>query len=564
MQNNFTLHPILGQVLHKRGLTQKAQLEEFFSWDLKSIPSFSKLKDVSIAAKRIAKAVLNDEKIAAFGDYDADGTTSLALLWHFFKLLNIEIDLLQPSRFVEGYGLHISSVDKAQELGAKLLISVDCGITAHETANYAREKNLDLIITDHHLDSGTGLPEAFAVVNPNRQDEDANSPFAALAGVGVAFFLCTQVRTELILQGIDVPSLYPLLQFVAIGTICDLAPLNSLNLKLCRHGLHAMPKTTFWGIRAFLAPEEREEASVPGDKIGFYIGPMINSKGRLEHPEEALRLLTAQDEETAREYHTRLEIANNERKFVQNQIYGEAKEDILNSIEGGKLDIAIAYAPHWHEGVIGIVASKLVDNFKVPALVFTQSQEEGILKSSARSVGELNLYELLHNCQEYFLKFGGHEKAAGLSLKEENFASFKQKIQAEIQKIPLQLRMPNSYYDLELSPEQINVELAQQLSIMGPFGPHNEKPVFHLKDFQIESFKLMKDIHVRWFFSSKKNPQIKLQAVSFNFVGKWGVPHPQEIFRMQDEVNLKAEFFLDINKFNGKSFLQLQVQKFIY
>ena len=242
------LHPVIKSLFLKRGLNQNQQ-EEFLSWDLKSLPELTDLQDITKAAQRIKKSMSYGKKIGVYGDYDVDGTTSCALFWQFFKSLNYEnVVLIQPSRFVEGYGLHKSSIDDALSQDIDLLITVDCGITNTEAALYSKEKGLDLIITDHHTDACEAMPEAYAIVNPNRRDEPENSPLKTLAGVGVAFCVCLEVKNLLESEGKVCPSLYPLLEYVAIGTICDLAKLTPVNLKLVRHGLKKVKESSFLGV----------------------------------------------------------------------------------------------------------------------------------------------------------------------------------------------------------------------------------------------------------------------------------------------------------------------------
>ncbi len=417
------LHPIIQRLFEKKGFDQK-KIESFLSWDLKSIPDLTKLKDLSIASKRIIQAIELNQKIGVYGDYDVDGTTSCALLYHFFKILDVEIDIVQPSRFIEGYGLHLSSIDEAVEKNIKVLITVDCGITNNEAADSAKEKGLDLIITDHHKDARETMPNAFAVINPSRRDEDQDSELKTLAGVAVAFALAVQIRADLMAFGKTIPSLYPLLQFVAIGTICDLAQLSPVNLKLVRHGLKLLKETQYPGLRAFFTAEELKAKTIPSEKLAFQIGPLINSKGRLDNPELALGLLIAQTPERARECYEHLVNCNQERKFIQNEVFKEAREQVLKDRKQVGFEkehlISIVYQPHWHEGVIGIVASKLVDTFKVPAIIFTDSEHSGIIKASCRSAGTLDIFNLLKKNEHLFIKFGGHKAAAGLSMKKEN------------------------------------------------------------------------------------------------------------------------------------------------
>jgi single-stranded-DNA-specific exonuclease len=351
-----TLHPALQRLLAKRGLTGE-EARQFLSWNLKDIPDITQLKDMAKAAERIIQALKNGEKIGVYGDYDVDGTTSCALLYHFFQILKTPIEMFQPSRFVEGYGIHPVSIDNALEKNVQVLISVDCGISNIETADYAQQRGVDLIITDHHRDAAAHIPRAFAVINPNRRDEDLSSELTSLAGVGVAFALAVKVRELLIQQGQEIPSLYPLLCYVAVGTICDLAYLSPLNLKLSRHGLKQLSQTPYAGLRVFFTEDELK-AGINSEKISFHVGPMINSKGRLDHPERALQLLCSSTIEEARLHYQHLEISNRDRRIIQAEVVEEAKHEVKKHLTSSSV-INVVYAPHWHEGVVGIVASKL-------------------------------------------------------------------------------------------------------------------------------------------------------------------------------------------------------------
>lgn len=554
------LHPVIQRLLKNRALGPE-EIKDFFSWDLKALPNLTELHGLKEASSRIIKAMQAGELIGIYGDYDVDGTTSCALLYHFFQFFGIEIDLVQPSRFVEGYGIHPPSIDKAISDGVGVLITVDCGITNNEAAEYALERGLDLIITDHHTDAREEMPKAFSIINPNRRDEPQDSPLRALAGVGVAFCLCLQIKQDLEAQGESCPSLYPLLQFVAIGTICDLAPLNPTNLKLVRHGLKQLPKTQYPGLRIFLSPEERDFTFISSEKLSFNIGPMINSKGRLDHPEMALKLLITNDSDEAYNLYSHLEVSNRERKFIQAEVFKEAKEQVLRNIRSDDFKIAVVSNPEWHEGVIGIVASKLVETFKVPAIVFTMSESPGILKASARSAGELNLFEALNECSDLFIKFGGHKAAAGLSMPEENLEELKIRLNDLLSEIPLIQRTQQDLYDLEISSDEIDVKLVKELERLEPYGMGNAKPRFKMTDFRLESYELLKDIHVRWSLSSKSGA-FPLKGISFNYVDKWGIPDPKEVFEAQEKgETLSCYFTLGINRFRGNETLQLMIDK---
>jgi len=559
---NTTLSQSIKKLLQLRGHTTEAAMKNFFSWNLNELPDLAVIPDIDLAAKIIVESVEAKEKIGIFGDYDADGTTSCALLSYFFKMLFTEVTLFQPNRFSEGYGLHRSSIDNAINAKISLLITVDCGITDVESAAYAKELGLKLVITDHHMDTKDELPEALAIVNPNRRDSTCNTELKNLAGVGVAFALALRMRQLLLDKGLPCPSIYPLLQFVAIGTISDLAPLSPANLKLCRHGLKQMVNTSYPGIAVFISPEERAFETIPSEKVSFTIGPMINSKGRIDHPGDSLGLLVASDDKSAFQYYSQLEISNKERRFVQGEIFSEAKKIVISEIGSDQPVISVVYKPDWHEGVIGIVASKLVDNFEIPAICFTNSSEQGVIKGSARSAGPLDLFKILTELKDYFIKFGGHRAAAGMSMKRENFEPFKKAITDKLKLIPAIERTEEDRFDLFIKFSEITPKLIKDLSLLEPFGMGNEKPIFRMNDFKIDSYTILKDSHVKWFFSSKKPPTMKLQGISFNYMGKWNQRDPSELFKIQDERELTAQFVLGLNRFNGNEYIQLMVQKF--
>lgn len=554
------LHPVLVRLFKKRGFSP-LEVQDMLSWNLKDLPELTNMIDLAKASERILRAMNENETIGVYGDYDVDGTTSCALLWHFFKMIGVTVEVFQPSRFIEGYGIHDSSIEAALEKNVKVLITVDCGITNVATAEYAKGK-LDLIITDHHRDAAPTIPEAYAVINPSRRDEPENSELKPLAGVGVAFALALQIKNDLAKKGVETPSIYPLLQFVAIGTISDLARMSPLNLRLTRHGLKQIPTSGYPGIKSFFNPEELKVQMVSSEKISFHVGPHINSKGRLDHPDRALRLLIADTFAECREHYTHLEVANRDRRVIQAEVFEEAKQDVIKSMNGQDLLINIMYRPHWHEGVIGIVASKLVETFEVPAIVFTNAEEDGVIKASCRSAGELNIFELLEQCKDLFIKFGGHKAAAGLSMKKENFYIFKDRMNELLKPIPFSLRTKTRTFDVEVGIEEINSNLLKDLEKLEPFGPGHEKPVFRMKNAIIQSYRIMKDAHVRWTFSGI-NSKVSVQGISFNYLGKWNEMTPEELFELQGKAGLTVQFTLGVNRFNGNETIQLMVEKLL-
>lgn len=314
-------------------------------------------------------------------------------------------------------------------------------------------------------------------------------------------------------------------------------------------------------MRAFFAPEELDVMTISSEKISFHVGPHINSKGRLDHPERALKLLICDNAKEAREHFSHLEIANRDRRLIQAEVFKEAKEDVIKSLSGEELLINILYRPTWHEGVIGIVASKLVETFEVPAIVFTNAEENGVIKASARSAGDLNIFDLLDQCKDLFIKFGGHKAAAGLSMRAENFQAFKARMNELLKPIPAPLRTKSQAFDIEVDIEEINAGLVKSLEMLEPFGPGNERPVFRMKNALIQSYKLMKDVHVRWSFAGSGDKKIQLQGVSFNYVGKWNEPSPEDLFEYQAKAGLMVQFTLGVNRFRGNETIQLMVDR---
>jgi single-stranded-DNA-specific exonuclease len=398
------------------------------------------------------------------------------------------------------------------------------------------------------------------VINPSRRDEPQDSPLKPLAGVGVAFALALQIKNDLALKNREIPSIYPLLQFVAIGTISDLAAMSPINVRLTRHGLKQIPTSSYPGVRAFFKPDELNAGIISSEKISFHVGPHINSKGRLDHPERALKLLIAGSVKECHEHFSHLEMANRDRRAIQAEVFEEAKKDVIQSLKEEDQLISILYKPHWHEGVIGIVASKLVETFEVPAIVFTDAEEKGVIKASCRSAGGLNIFDCLNECKDLFIKFGGHKAAAGLSMRKENLSEFRSRMKSILKPMPAILRTKISTFDLEVGIEEINSQLIKDLDKLEPFGPGNEKPIFRMKNARIQNFKIMKDAHVRWFFTGT-NSKIQLQGISFNYMGKWNELSPEEIFNLQNKSGITIQFTLGLNRFNGNETIQLMVDK---
>lgn len=561
----YEINPLIQQWLFKLGMSLE-DYAQLTSWDLNKLPDFFQLKDMSVAVDRIINAMNSNEKIAIFGDYDVDGTTSCALLYRFFQKIGYHVHLYQPSRFIEGYGLHPVSVEHAVNDGIKLLITVDCGTTSIDAANTAIKLGLDLIITDHHKDAAEKQPECIALINPNRRDEPAG-PMQALAGVGVAFALSICIREKLISYGKTISSIYDLLPYVLIGTISDLAALNAMNLILCRHGLKALLKSHDLGLKRFLEKKEISLEYPDSEFISFYIGPMINSKGRLDHPEIALQLLTANQPNDINRYFETLLQSNGERKQIQNKVFEEAKKDVqLEFQENQNLPALIVYRPDWHEGVIGIVASKLVEEFKRPALIFTNTENKEHIKASIRTALGIDIFNALKSHEHFFVKFGGHKAAAGLTLEKNRFNDFKKSFMQYMNETIAKVDMEKqSAPILEIDFSDIDGRLLSDIYKLAPFGQGNPMPKWRISGVQIQRFEILKEHHIKWHFVSQNNTSQNftksLSGITFNFLKKYSYKFLEEL--NENQQNLQVDAWIKVNQFRGNCYIQLHVDQII-
>ena len=574
LAETLNLHPLVLKIMLKRKY-QEIEIKDFFQGSLKQIPPFTELKDMDKTAKFLAQAILENKSIGIYGDYDVDGTTSCALLIHFFKLCGLEnIKGIQPSRFKEGYGLHESSIDDALNQGMEILITVDCGITAVAPAAYANEKNITLIITDHHQDIAQDLPAAFSIINPNRRD-DQHKDFSSLAGVGVAFALSVCIKEELKNLGKEIPSLYSLLPFVAIGTLADLAQLNFVNRLLVGYGLKALEKTTIPGLKMLYdhyAPSNKD--CIKSDMVGFGIGPLINSKGRMDHPENALTLLTSSDVQECEQMFQDLQAMNQTRKDTQKRITEEALKLIGREINTGEHShIVIAYSREWHEGVIGIVAAKLVDHFSRPAIVLANDAHlNGYIKGSARAPKGFSLLKYIDQVKNLLHKFGGHSAAAGMTLQEDHLLDLKDQLNKIIAvDYPDGIPNPAIDIDLDISLEDITYDFFMALGRLEPFGNGNQTPTFKINNIILEDFSILRGGHLQWVIGNGVTGFGKrsLKGISFNYLNKTTKTPPQDIINKQKVVNESKQKISVIariqeNVYKERRSLQLEVIEFVF
>ena len=472
LSSELGVDPVLAELLVQRGVHTFEQARAFFRPNLNDLHNPFLMTDMDKAVERVHDAVVSREKILVYGDYDVDGTTAVSLVYSFLSRLTSQLDFYIPERYDEGYGVSYKGIDWAAENGFGLIITLDCGIKANEKVEYARSKGIDVIICDHHLPENE-LPKAVAVLDPKR--EDCNYPFDDLSGCGVGFKLVQAYS-----QKYDIPfeTLIPLLDLLVVSIASDLVAVTDENRILAHYGLKQLNGNPREGLLAMIHLSGLEPTHLSIDDIVFKIGPRINAAGRMESGRMAVELLTAKDEATAIRIGTEINEHNNERKNIDRRITQEALEMVRsgNCLSSG--NATIVYNPLWHKGVVGIVASRLVEAFYKPTIVFTKSQE-GLVTGSARSVHGFDLYDAIESCSDLLENFGGHLYAAGLTLKEENLMTFCERIENSISKaiIP-EMQTPVVDVDAKLNFSQITPKFLRILKQFQPFGPGNSAPVF--------------------------------------------------------------------------------------
>lgn len=460
------------------------------------------------AVVRIREALAKQQRISVYGDYDVDGITSCAILVKLFKNLGGNVDYYIPTRISEGYGLNKEAIDAIHNQGTELIITVDNGISSYEEVKYASALGLDVIITDHH-EPQQQIPEAVAIVNPKQKD--CNYPFKELAGVGVALKLahalidtdtCSKLHQEF-------------LELAAIGTVADMVTLLDENRIIVKNGLENLGNTNNKGLSAMMALLNLKDNSIESGKISYLLAPRINAAGRIADPRIAVELLLSEDETHAFELATKLEKINQERQAIEAKVLDEAKELIKQKLDLDQDKIIVISSPNWHPGVIGTVASKLAEIYGRPCILIAEHKGEG--RGSGRSILGFNLFKAISDLSHLLIKFGGHEQAIGLNIKVENITVFRENINQLHRDIfeKVDLR-PKLDIDLELNQRDINIQLAQQLELMKPFGYGNPKPVFMCKNLHIQDSRTVGngDKHLKL---NLKSYEANIDAIGFNF-----------------------------------------------
>lgn len=545
LQDELGIPEVIAHLLALRKVDSFDKARQFFRGDLSHLHNPFLMADMDKAAIRVAAAIRNGEKILIYGDYDVDGTTATSVLYLFLRSFGVDVSYYIPHRFDEGYGVNRQAVERAAAQNIDLFISVDCGITAIEEAEVARQKGLDLIICDHH-NTGDSLPVAEAVLDPKRTD--CSYPFSGLSGAGVAFKL-TQAVTETLGLSAELPFQY--LDLVAISTASDIVPIVDENRILMREGLKRLNNKPRTGLKALLEQVGMQPGFITTSNIVFSIGPRINAAGRMGDAEQAVKLLVSENPAEAKTQAYKLETINKERRNFDKKATEEAKKIISESYNLDSTAAIILHRESWHLGVIGIVASRLVDSYHRPAILL--SSVDGLLRGSARSIDGFNIYDAINECSDLLEEFGGHAFAAGLSLKPEKLDLFRKQLNEVIAgSLSKAEREPQLKVDYSLDLGNINRRFWKLLSQFRPFGPENMKPIFTSENINVVGVpSIVGQGHLK--MKLRQNGSGVFNSIGFNMHEYL----PQVRNAGKDDIQIA--YNLEENYWNGKHTLQLKL-----
>jgi single-stranded-DNA-specific exonuclease len=547
------VHELIATLLVQRGIETFEQARQFFRPSLDDLHNPYLMKDMDKAVARIESAITNGENILVFGDYDVDGTTAVSLVSSYLKSYYPNVATYIPDRYDEGYGISFKGIDFADDNGFTLIIALDCGIKSIDHIAYANEKNIDFIICDHHR-PGNELPNAVAILDPKR--EDCSYPYDELCGCGVGFKLI-QALGENRNQTIEDLLIY--LDLVATAIAADIVPMTGENRILAKFGLEVINTNPRPGIKALVQNVKKKVLTITD--VVFIIAPRINAAGRIKHGNEAVALLTEYDFDQAEKFASEIEQHNTDRKDLDKQITIEALDQIEINEETDKFT-TVVYNENWHKGVIGIVASRLIETYYRPTIVFTKSGDK--LAASARSVKEFDIYNALEASSDHLEQFGGHMYAAGMTLKEENYQKFKNAFEKVVSEtIHPDLLTPEILIDAEINLTDINEKLVRLLNQFEPFGPQNMTPTFMSKNLKDTGFakQLGKDEeHLKLYIKQNNIEKLASRDSAAPRVGAIGFGLGNKLQLVKNQKQFDAVYCIDENEFNGNVTLQLRLK----
>lgn len=539
----LNVEEFVATLLVQRGIETFEQARQFFRPTLEDLHNPYLMKDMDKAVKRIELAIDNGENILVFGDYDVDGTTAVSLVSSYFKTYYPNVATYIPDRYDEGYGISFKGIDYADDNGFSLIIALDCGIKSIDHVAYAKERNIDFIICDHHR-PGNSLPEAIAVLDPKR--DDCSYPYDELCGCGIGFKLIQALGQN---RNQTIEDLTSYLDLVATAIAADIVPMTGENRILAYFGLQVINSDPRPGFKALVHQIKKQTLDITD--VVFIIAPRINAAGRIKHGNHAVELLTEFDFEQAQQFASEIEAYNSERKDLDKQITKEALGQIIENNEKERFT-TVVFQENWHKGVIGIVASKLIETYYRPTLVFTKSGDK--YAASARSVKGFDVYNALEACSEHLEQFGGHMYAAGMTLLEENYQLFKNAFEKVVEEtIHPDMLIPEISIDAEINLSDITPKLTRILKQFEPFGPQNMTPVFLTKNVKDTGYaqKLGADgEHLKLFV--RQNNSEGMAAIGFGLGDKLELTTNKKPF--------EAVYCIDENEWNGKTSVQLRLK----
>ena len=546
LQAVLKIHPVLCKILTQRHITTFEKAKDYFKPDLSHLHSPWIMKDMEKAVKRIENAIKSNEKILVYGDYDVDGTSSVASVFSFLKNIYYDVDFYIPHRYKEGYGISSQGIQFARENNFTLIVSLDCGIKSIELINEAKKSGIDFVVCDHHLPDET-LPDAVAILNPKQKD--CSYPYKELCGCGVGFKLMQALAEKF---NLPEESYLQYLDLVATAIAADIVPIDGENRTLAYYGVKKINTNPSTGIKTLLELAEKKD-EVDVSSLVFLIAPRINAAGRMDDARKAVELFIEKDQEKSYAIAKKLHIDNNDRKEADAQITLEAQEMIENDIESKDKKTIVVFQPHWHKGVVGIVASRLIESYYRPTVVLTQN--DGIISGSARSVPGFNLYEAVHACREYLVAYGGHFAAAGLSMLPENMQLFTEAFEKNVaESISADLLTPEVVIDSEVDFKNITLSFYNIVTRMEPFGPENMRPVFVSRNVQIvEGSRIVKEKHVRFILQQNKT---LFTGIAFFMSEKF-----TELMNNNIQY-IDVVYSIDLNEWKGIKSVQLKIIDF--
>ncbi|MCX2744908.1 single-stranded-DNA-specific exonuclease RecJ [Mangrovivirga sp. M17] len=541
----INVNPYIAETLLDRGVSCYDSAKKYFRPSLEELHDPYLMEDMDKAVDRLTTAINSGEEILIFGDYDVDGTTSVALFMTTLAKRHKNIHYHLPDRYEEGYGLSKAGIDKASELGVTLLITIDCGITAVDKVDYARSKGIDVIICDHHR-PGQQLPSAVAILDPKKKS--CNYPYDELSGCGVGFKLLQAVYKKL---GWPEEELFKRLDLLTISIGSDIVPITGENRILSFYGLKILASSPLPGIAALMETASVDKDNLTIEKIVFYIGPRINAAGRMTHAHSALELLIEEDYTKAMAHADLLEDNNKERKLFDKDMTQKALEMLDSAPDWPGGNTTVLFDPSWHKGLVGIVASRCIEHYYRPTIILTE--HDGEATGSARSVPGFDIYEAISECKDLLSKFGGHKYAAGLSLPVESIDEFRQRFEEAVsQQIESHMLEPVLTIDKLIPLNVINDKFYNILYQMQPFGPGNEEPVFSSESVEIIGEpRLLKNEHIKLRLR-QRNGEEEIEAIGF-FMGHY---FPQ----LHNGLKIDVAYQVSLNEFRGKKSVQLMLK----